>query len=69
MPQPEAATDLARMAGTLRRWIVTQSLASNVGHIGSALSIVDVIAVLYGAVTWIALGFVRITERRLGRHL
>jgi transketolase len=38
------------MADTLRRWIIEQSLASGVGHIGSALSIVDIIAVLWGQV-------------------
>jgi transketolase len=32
----------------LRRWIVEQSLDSGVGHIGSALSIVEIVAVLWG---------------------
>jgi len=36
-----------KMAGVMRRWIVEQSLASNVGHIGSALSITDIVAVLW----------------------
>jgi transketolase len=35
------------MAQTLRRWIIEQSLASNVGHIGSALGIVDIMAALW----------------------
>jgi transketolase len=35
------------MAGTIRRWIISQSLASNVGHIGSALSIADIMSALW----------------------
>ena len=35
------------MARALRRWIIEQSLASNVGHVGSALSIVDVLCALW----------------------
>lgn len=35
------------MAAALRRWIIEQSLASNVGHVGSALSIVDIMAALW----------------------
>jgi transketolase len=38
------------MAQALRRWIVEQSLAANVGHIGSALGIADITAVLWGSV-------------------
>jgi transketolase len=38
------------MSGTLRRWVVEQSHAARVGHIGSALSIVEMIAVLFGRV-------------------
>jgi len=38
------------MAARMRRWIVEQSFASGVGHIGSALSVADIIAVLWGAV-------------------
>lgn len=34
----------------MRRWIIEQSLASQVGHIGSALSIVEILAVLWGRV-------------------
>lgn len=43
-------SDLRAMAGTLRRWIIERSLASNVGHIGSALSIVEIITALWGGV-------------------
>ena len=42
--------DLYAMATSLRRWIVEQSFASKVGHIGSALSVVDIVAALWGAV-------------------
>jgi transketolase len=35
------------MARALKRWIVEQSLASEVGHVGSALSVADVVAVLW----------------------
>lgn len=41
---------LREMAGTFRRWIIDQSFQSQVGHIGSALSIVDIIAALWGGV-------------------
>ena len=34
----------------LRRWIIEQSLESNVGHIASALCITDILAVLWGEV-------------------
>jgi transketolase len=37
------------MARTIRRWVIEQSLASDVGHIGSALSIVEMLSVLWGA--------------------
>lgn len=47
---PDLAGTLAEMAGTMRRWIVEQSLASRVGHIGSALSVVDIVAALWGGV-------------------
>ena len=42
--------DLRHMSSRLRRWILEQALASNVGHIGSALSVVEVLAVLWGRV-------------------
>ena len=52
VPKPSAPDNaaLARLATRMRRWIVEQSLASNVGHIGSALSIVEIITVLFEAV-------------------
>jgi transketolase len=42
------ADERRQMAHVLRRWIVTQSLASSVGHVGSALSIADIMAALWG---------------------
>jgi transketolase len=47
MPTPETAAACRTMAGTLRRWIVERSLAAGVGHVGSALSIVDMVAALF----------------------
>ena len=47
---PDSQADLRQMAQTIRRWVIEQSLASNVGHIGSALSIAEMIAVLWGGV-------------------
>ena len=38
------------MAATLRRWIVEQLFASRVGHIGSALSVTEIVAALWIAV-------------------
>ena len=38
------------MAGVLREWVIERSLAANVGHVGSALSIVDVMAALFAGV-------------------
>lgn len=46
----QAPPDPAAMSVTLRRWIIEQSLASRVGHIGSALSVVEVVAALWGRV-------------------
>ena len=46
-PRP---VDLRHMSATLRRWVLEQSHAARVGHIGSALSVVDIIAVLWGKV-------------------
>lgn len=43
---PVAASEAA--ARRLRRWIVERSLASNVGHVGSALSIVEIMTALWG---------------------
>jgi transketolase len=48
--QPPSAEPLRTMAATLRRWIIERSFAAGVGHIGSALSIADLVAVLWGAV-------------------
>jgi len=42
--------DLSAVARTFRRWIVEQSLASNVGHIGSALCVVEIVVALWGRV-------------------
>jgi transketolase len=38
------------LTARLRRWIIEQSLESRVGHIGSALSIAEIMAVLWGRV-------------------
>lgn len=46
----EKPADRLGMSAELRRRIIEQSLASKVGHIGSALSIVEIIAVLWGRV-------------------
>ncbi len=43
----EAATT-QMLAAKIRRTILTQSKRANVGHIGSCLSIADILAVLYG---------------------
>jgi transketolase len=43
-------SDLRRLAGDIRRSIIEQSKRANVGHIGSCLSIADVLAALYGEV-------------------
>jgi transketolase len=50
---PRAVTDLESidtLAQDIRRVIIEQSKRANVGHIGSALSIADIIAALYSAV-------------------
>ena len=44
------ATDRRCMARALRRWVIEQSLDSNVGHIGCALSVVDIITALWGGI-------------------
>ena len=36
------------MSTSMRRWIIEQSLKSGVGHVASALSVVDIMAVLWG---------------------
>src|SRR5204862_2154405 len=43
-------TDLRQFARTLRRSIVQGSHAAGVGHIGSALSVADILAALWGQV-------------------
>jgi transketolase len=48
--QVPAAERLRAMAVTMRRWIIERSFESRVGHIGSALSIADLVAVLWGAI-------------------
>src|SRR4051812_21248471 len=42
--------DGGRMSAAMRRWIIEQSLESRVGHLSSALSIVELLAVLWGRV-------------------
>jgi transketolase len=56
MPGTEAgrAAERRRMAGVLRQWIIERSLAANVGHIGSALSIIDIVTALFGGVMRLA---------------
>ena len=43
-------TDLRRLAADIRQHIIEQSKRANVGHIGSCLSIADILAALYGEV-------------------
>jgi transketolase len=53
MAEPDRHADpqgLAGMSAVLRRWIIEQSLESNIGHVASALSITDIVAVLWGEV-------------------
>lgn len=53
MEAEQAPADLilksSEAARILRRWIVERSIAANVGHVGSALCIVDIMAVLFQA--------------------
>jgi len=44
----EPETDLNALAARVRRTVIERARAAGVGHIGSALSIVDLIAALYG---------------------
>ena len=46
----ETPPERPSMTAAMRRWIIERSLASNVGHIGSALSIVEIMSVLWGRV-------------------
>jgi transketolase len=50
VPDNVALAELRQMSATMRRWIIEQSLESGVGHIGSALSIVEIMAALWGHV-------------------
>jgi transketolase len=44
---PDEAAYLAAQARAIRRWIVVLSGHANMGHVGSALSVVDLLAALY----------------------
>ena len=44
----DQSPERSSMSAVMRRWIIERSLAANVGHIGSALSIVEILAVLWG---------------------
>jgi transketolase len=46
----DALADVRQMAGAMRRWVIERSLAAEVGHIGSVLSIAEMIAVTWGKV-------------------
>lgn len=48
--QPIAHDKLNAMCAIMRQWILQQSHASCIGHIGSALSIVEIVAALWGRV-------------------
>ena len=52
-------TDAAQLGNRIRRIILDQSKRAEVGHIGSALSIADIIAVLYGRILSAQAGFDR----------
>jgi transketolase len=45
----ERTCDPAQLAAAIRRIIIDESKRANVGHIGSALSIADIVAALYGS--------------------
>ncbi len=47
LPNTVLPDDLRSLSTRMRRRIIEQSLESNVGHIGSALSITDILAVLW----------------------
>ena len=42
--------DSPHLSARIRRIVLEQSKRANVGHIGSALSIADIVAALYGAI-------------------
>lgn len=50
LDRPAPPAELRDLAATLRRWVVEQAHESGVGHVGSALSVADVLAVLWGRV-------------------
>ncbi len=50
MARPPIRFDLGLLAHSIRCSIIEQSRRSNVGHIGSCLSIADILAALYGEV-------------------
>lgn len=52
MPPAERCdvAELRRMCSAMRVWIIERSRAANVGHIGSALGIVEIVAALWGSV-------------------
>src|SRR5262245_31783525 len=50
MMTSDALADQSRMARAIRRWVIEQSLAADVGHIGSALSIAEMLAATWGGV-------------------
>jgi transketolase len=50
MMTADALADQHRMARAIRRWVIEQSLAADVGHIGSALSIAEMLAATWGGV-------------------
>jgi transketolase len=43
----EEYVECIAFCATMRRWLLEQSLASNVGHIGSCLSVVEIMSVLW----------------------
>jgi transketolase len=50
MGQPLATAELQRLSRSMREWIITRSLEAQVGHVGSALCVVDMLAVLWGRI-------------------
>ncbi len=49
-PQLERQLDLKAMSNAVRRWVLEQSFAAGVGHIGSSLSVVEILTALWGKV-------------------